>query len=302
MRTYVQRTAAKHVISIFMPKYLLFISLSIIFVSCKMDSPSGNVESTAANKELENKIKQLELDNALKDSMINEALGFFNEIKHNLETISARNEEIRVLSTDPELNEEDKSWILEEIKHINFLREENAKKVGYLREELNKNGLKIQELENMIESLVKEIQWKDEQISALQAELDKLDNDYTRLFNAYQHASISLDLLTEEMNTAYYAYGTEEELTNNNVLVKKNGFLGIGKKILLKDQFNEDYFTAVDVTKVKSITIEGTDIHLISAHQPSSYELVEAPNSTIIKIVSPAEFWKVSKYLVAITK
>ena len=297
-----EHTAAKHVTTIFMPKHLILFALSIIFASCQMDSPTGNGGSAAVDQEMENKIKQLELDNAMKDSMINEALGFFNEIKHNLETISARNEEIRVLSTDPELSNEDKNWILEEIKHINFLREENAKKVGYLRSELKKNGLKIQELENMIESLVKEIQWKDEQIGMLQTELDQLDADYTRLFDAYQHAALSLDLLTEEMNTAYYAYGTEEELTNNNVLEKKNGFLGIGKKILLKDQFNEDYFTAIDVTKMKSITIEGTDVHLISAHQPSSYELVEGGTSTVIKIKSPAEFWKVSKYLVVITK
>ncbi len=285
-----------------MPKYFLLFTLSIIFASCQMDSPTGNDGSLAIDQELENKIKQLELDNAMKDSMINEALGFFNEIKQNLGTISARNEEIRVLSTDPELTPEDKNWILEEIKEINFLREENAKKVGYLREELKKNGLKIKELENMIESLVKEIQWKDEQIQMLQTELDQLDDDYTRLFDAYQHAALSLDLLTEEMNTAYYAYGTEEELTNNDVLEKKNGFLGIGKKILLKDQFNDDYFTAIDVKKVKNITVEGTEVHLISAHQPSSYELVESGSSTIVKITDPAEFWKVSKYLVVLTK
>ena len=152
-----------------MPKYLVLFTLSIIFTSCQMDSPTENGGTAVVDQEMENKIKQLELDNAMKDSMINEALGFFNEIKHNLETISARNEEIRVLSTDPELSNEDKNWILEEIKHINFLREENAKKVGYLRSELKKNGLKIRELENMIESLVKEIQWKDEQIGMLQS-------------------------------------------------------------------------------------------------------------------------------------
>ena len=285
-----------------MPKYLFILIISLLVTSCQMDGSSGESGNAAVDQEMANKIKQLELDNAMKDSMINEALGFFNEIRHNLETIGARNEEIRVLSTDPELTQEDKDWILDEIKHINFLREENAKKVGYLREELKKNGLKIQELENMIETLVKEIQWKDEQISMLQTELDQLDKDYTRLFDAYQDAALNVDLLTEEINTAYYAYGTEEELTQNNVLEKKNGFLGIGKKILLKDQFNEDYFTSIDITKVKRITVEGNDIHLISAHQPSSYELVENGNSTLIKIKSPAEFWKVSKYLVVITK
>lgn len=285
-----------------MPKYFLLLFISASFIGCQMDEPQGGSSNAAADQELQNKVKQLELDNAMKDSVINEALSFFNEIQHNLETIGARKEEIRVLSTDPELSNEDKEWILEEIKHINFLREDNAKKVTRLRKELEKNGLKIRELEVMIENLVKDIQWKDEQITLLQTELDQLDEDYTRLFDAYQHAALSLDLLTDEMNTAYYAYGTEEELVDNKVLEKQNGFLGIGKKITLKDQFNEEYFTKIDKTKQKSITVEGASIRFVSAHQPSSYELSTSGNRTVIKIKNPAEFWKVSKYLVVISE
>jgi chromosome segregation ATPase len=265
-----------------------------------MDGDNSDDLSNASNTELQNKVRQLELDNRLKDSVINEALAFFNEIQENLETIGARKEEIRLLSENPELTPEDKGWILEEIKHINFLREENANKVKRLQGEIKKNGLKIQEMEAMIESLVKDIQWKDEQITLLQNELDNLDAEYALLFNAYTHTALDLDLLTEEVNSVYYTYGTEEELVKNEVLEKKNGFLGIGKKTSLKDKFNESYFTKIDVTKTKKLKIAGQSLHFISTHQPSSYTLKTSGAFTEIIINDASEFWKISKYLIVV--
>ena len=93
-----------------------FILIFVIF-SCKQE-PSNNGESGGSNTELENKIKQLELDNSMKDSVINESLVFFNEIQSNLEAIGSRKDEIRAVSDNKEVSPEDKKWILEEIQNI----------------------------------------------------------------------------------------------------------------------------------------------------------------------------------------
>ena len=123
-------------------KFLSIVAISLLVFSCKQEpEPTNKVEN--GNKDLENQIAQLELDNAQKDSVINESLAFFNEIKSNLESIGVRKDEIRTLSENPELQPEDKNWILEEIRHINFLREDNARMVKRLNAELEKNGLKI---------------------------------------------------------------------------------------------------------------------------------------------------------------
>ena len=167
--------------------------------------------------------QQLELDNALKDSLINESLAFFNEIKSNLEKIGIRKDEIRVVTSNDEISVDDKSWILEEIQHINYLREENANKVRRMLKQMKENGLKIKELDLMIESLIKDIQWKDEQITLLQSELNTLDREYSVLFDSYQEQAMIVDGLKEEMNTVYYAYGTSTELKENGVIEKKNG-------------------------------------------------------------------------------
>lgn len=282
-----------------MLKILSIVTLSLLLFSCQQESDPGT-SSNGGDKDLENKIAQLELDNAMKDSVINESLAFFNEIKANLEEIGVHKDQIRVLSDNPELEPEDKQWILEEIRHINFLREDNARKVKQMNAELKKNGLKIEELEIMVESLTKEIQWKDEQIELLQNELAGLDQQYSKLFDAYQEVAITVDVLTYELNKVYYAYGSESELLENSIIEKKNGFIGIGKKLKLRNDFTSDYFTEADVTKKKSFTIRGENAHLITAHPASSYELVDGGATSEIKILDASEFWKISKYLVVL--
>ncbi len=284
-----------------MLRFLPFILVAFTLFSCVQDQPSGQNDPQDADMvDLQNKVKQLELDNAMKDSVINESLAFFNEIKSNLEAIGIRKDEIRELSSNPEISNDDKEWILEEIKHINYLREENANNLRRMQKQMKESGLKIKELEVMIESLMKDIQWKDEQISLLQEELHNLDQEYSKLFDAYQAQSIQLDQVTDEMNSVYYAYGTEKELKDNGVIDKKNGFMGIGKKMSLREDFNDSYFTRIDATKKKTLTVEGTDVRFITYHPKSSYTLTEEGNRTRIVITDASEFWKISKYLVII--
>lgn len=281
-----------------------FFSLSIILLvisaSCVQDKKTDDSTNDFASNDLslENKIAQLELDNAMKDSVINESLAFFNEIKNNLETIGVRRDAIRDISKNPEVSGDDKTWILEEIQHINYLREENANKVKRMRAQVKENGLKIQELELMIESLVKDIQWKDDQIDLLQNELNNLDKEYSALFDSYQEQAIVVDGLKDEMNTVYYAYGTITELTENGVIEKKNGFLGMGKKTSLKDDINDQYFTKIYASKTSKVGIQGTKLHFVTVHPSTSYSVTEDGNKSTIEILDPSEFWKFSKYLV----
>ena len=283
-----------------MPKFLSFILLScLILTSCKEDTPVGDDYSDVTDvTALQNRIDQLELTNELKDSVINESLHFFNEIQENLQAIGIRKDEILVISNNPEISNSDKEWVLEQIRQINFLREENANKVKRLNEEMKSNNVKIHELEVMIESLLKDIQWKDEQISLLENELNELDAEYSKLFSAYQNAEIKIENLTNDMHTVYYAYGTAKELKANGVIEKHNGFIGIGKKLTLRDGFNDKYFEKINADKKKEIMIEGTGVHFVTVHPTSAYEISEEGPRTRITISDPSEFWKASRYLV----
>lgn len=285
-----------------MPKSLSLIILSLVFLaSCSQSSESSDSSSDSGDlSELENKIAQLELDNSLKDSVINESLQFFNEIQTNLEAIGIRRKEIQDLTTNPEFSSSDKTWVLEQIRQINFMREDNAAKMKQLQDEMEKNKFEIESLKTMIDGLLKDIEWKDEQISLLQSELDALDSEYSKLFDAYQEKSLQVDQLTSEMNTVYYAYGTAKELSANGVIEKKNGFIGIGKKIKLKEEINDDYFTEINALKKTSIGIDGDHAHFVTVHPVGSYELTSTNGRSQLTITDASEFWKFSKYLVVV--
>ncbi|XOV68379.1 MAG: hypothetical protein ACFHU9_04225 [Fluviicola sp.] len=282
-----------------MQKLLLPLLMGIALFSCqqKAENESANVPE---DKEKDNRIAQLELENAMKDSVINESLAYFNEIKANLEAIGIRRDEIRELSENPELAAEDKKWILEEIRRINFLREDNARLVKQLNSELDKSNLQIKELEVMVESLMKDIQWKDEQIALLQEELDRLDHQYSVLFDAYQEQAVVVDNLRDKLNTVYYAYGTSEELLDNKILSKNNGFIGIGRRLEMRKDFDASYFTKTDASTQKTINIRGKDVRLMTEHPGDSYTLKENAIGTLLTIKDASEFWKISKYLVVL--
>ncbi len=285
-----------------MPKFLYFtIVCLLLMVSCSENSDDSESSSNSAKSiDLQNKIKQLELDNSLKDSVINEALLFFNEIQTNLEAIGIRRKEIQNLTSNPEFSPNDKTWVLEQIRQINYMREDNAGKINQLNAELKKNKFKIKELETMISSMMKDIQWKDEQISLLKSELNQLDSEYSKLFDAYQEKAIQVEYLQTEINAVYYAYGSSSELKQNGVIEKKNGFLGIGKNVSLKDKFNEKYFTKLNAKDKKVITVDGANPRFVTTHPSGSYRMSTENGRSKIAITDVSEFWKISKYLVVV--
>lgn len=279
----------------------IFTILTLSLITACSNDPSTTATTEPKNgDDLQKRIAQLERENSQKDSLINESLEFFSEIQTNLESIEIKKDELRIISTNPEITPDDKKWILEQIRHINFLREENAKKVNQLSKKLKESGLKIKELNNMIDELISNIRARDEQIGILQDELGSLDKAYSKLFDAYQEKAELVTELTDELNTVYYSYGTEQELAKNQVIELKNGFIGIGKKIKLMDDFNEKYFAKIDLTVEKEIFIEGTELKFVTDHPSKSYSLYRVGKNTKIKILNPREFWKVSKYLVVI--
>lgn len=281
----------------------LVISSLLLLTACNnekaVDLP---VEDGGEIAKLRNEVRALEMEMSEKDSMLNESISTFNEIQENVAKISLKEREIRIKSGDVNLNQEDKQWIIQEIQNINFLREENIKKVNKLNKELQAKDLKINDLQLMVNRLAEQVQSQEDLIASLQVELANLDREYSKLFDAYmEQAELALETM-RELNKVYYVYGSLEELKKNNVIVQEGGFIGIGKKASIKDGFNEEYFTETDKHKTKKITVIGKKIRVISDHPSSSYSVEEKGGTKIITIKNVADFWKISKYLVVIVE
>ncbi|MEX2483428.1 MAG: hypothetical protein WED10_02660 [Brumimicrobium sp.] len=282
-----------------MKKIIFVFSLFALF-ACKEETTTDN-EPKGENEELiqlRNKVKQLQLDNEVKDSVLNESISYFNEIQENLAKINVKQEEIRIKSSDPEFTNDDKEWVLQEIQNINFLRQQNANKVKSLQGKIKDQTLKISELESMIDRLVLQIKSRDEQIESLQQSLADLDMEYSELFDEYQEqVELAMDVM-KELNTVHYAYGTLDELTENGVLVKEGGFIGIGKKTTIADDMNEEYFHHLDKTKTTQLRIVGEKPEMITDHAVGSYEW----DGNKLIILNPDKFWRISNYLVITVK
>ncbi|HZH86510.1 MAG TPA: hypothetical protein VFD77_04270 [Brumimicrobium sp.] len=278
-------------------RYLFLFSLLFIFSACKEDPNDSVTDENMSDTELielRNKVAQLELESSQKDSVLNEAISFFNEVQSNLAIINIKEDEIRVRSNNPEITQEDQDWILKEIQHINFLRKQNAQNVNALKKKIADKDLKISELENMTDRLVMQIRARDEQIASLQRTLADLDMEYSELFDEYQQqVELALDVM-KEMNTVYYAYGTLDELIANKVLVRQGGFIGIGKKTNIAEDLNQNYFQQMDKTKVKELNIIGKKPELVTDHPTSSYQW----KGTKLIILDADKFWRISNYLV----
>lgn len=285
-----------------MKKFMLFFSLALVFTACTAEGSSESSESSGDSEEvarLKSELREMESQLNEKDSVLNETIMLFNEIEQNLAMINLKEDEIRFRSNDIELEEDGKQWILQEIQNINYLREENTKKVGELNAALKDKNLQIAELQSMITNLMDKIQVQEEEIEMLRVELADLDREYVELLEAYQEQTQITAETMQELNRGFYAYGTKKELEANGVIVREGGFLGMNRKTGLADNMNDEYFTQIDITRTSSIeVVGGKKLTFITDHPSNSYEVISNGENHNIKIHDPAHFWKVSKYLV----
>lgn len=278
------------------------------------------VIATSGCKEKEK--KQIELltkeNNALraesqsKDSTINGFFQMLNEIESNLAQIKIKENYISKNTTSgTELNQDTREQINEDIKIINELMAKNKRSIIYLSNKLKESNLKVAEFEKMIAQTNQTIQERDAEISVLKDKLTQMDFSIAILNAKVDTLNTEKAQLTETVNkqvetinTAYYAFGTQKELIDNKIIDKTGGFLGLGKTSKLKNDFNIDYFTKADISKLTSLPLSSKKVKIITVHPTDSYKLITNENGVVekIEILDANKFWSASKYLVIVVE
>lgn len=266
-------------------------------VSEEVETGESSDSLVAANKRLKHEL-------AMKDSAINQSIRMFNEIEQNLSEIAEKQGIIRINpNTDPELSGDKKSKIIDEITAINTLLQENKEKVNLLRGKLKKADVKIGELEKMLERLIKDVEQKERTIAELREELSRYDIAMDELTATLNQKDEVIQEKEVEINTAYYVVGTSKELKEQGIITKSGGFIGLGKIKKLREDFNKDYFTQVDISKTREIILGNKKVDLLTTHPKGAYRLKS--NDKVIEkleITNAREFWSVSKYLVVVVE
>jgi uncharacterized protein HemX len=244
-----------------------------------------------------------------RDSVINDWVSTFNQIEEDLEKIGKREDMISLESSDVELTKDSKQKVLEDIQYINSLIDLNKKKIASLNAQLRKSGGSIKGLQEKIAQLEASIKEREGEIKELKLALVDKDFEIGQLNERMEGLQMTIARKDErinnqidEMNRAFLAYGTYDDLKEMGLVTKEGGFLGLlGRKEALVEDFSDTTFSEIDMTEVKSIPVNSKKVKLITEHPTDSYELVHGDDEQMIasiEIKNPNEFWKISKYAV----
>lgn len=287
-------------------KKFLFVLSVVVLASC-----GQHKKEIARMQAAQDSIAQLGVQ---KDNSILEFIGAMNEIQSNLDSIKTI-EKIVSVQTAPgtELKAEAKKRIIEDIAQINNLLQKNKELVKSLQGKLRNSNMKIVELEKMIDNLTKQVGEKDVEIASLKQELEnlhvnvsdlsqKIENITAESEKAIQEKNQAIEAKTNELNTAFYAFGTKKELTEKNVIEKEGGVLGMGKTLKMKKDFNRDYFMKIDIREFSQLPLNTKKAKLVTYHPDGSYHFTGTKTVESLVIDKPEDFWKASKYLLIVVE
>jgi len=242
---------------------------------------------------------------------IQDFLKGFNEIQENLNEIKEKEQIITIKSTDAELDVAAKDQINEDILTIYELMLENKETIETLKKKLSSASYKNTELQKTIDLYTASLDEKDKEITSLKEQLASLNIDIENLNSQIENLNSNVDTLTqiteeqdeiineqdEKLHTAYYVFGTKNELKDHNILTKD----GIFKTLKIDDEFDKTYFTKIDIRDLKKINLNSKSATILSNHAESSYRL-NTKDKTVesIEITDYEKFWEKSKFLVIV--
>jgi len=282
-----------------MKKSIYLFTIIVLIISCN----NSEIER------LKDENNKLLAERNSKDSTINEFFVTLDHIEENLSLIKSKEGVIsRGTSQNNEITEDTRQKIYGDIQFINELMEKNKREIASLKSKLKTSNLKIKKLEEMIVRYEQQLQNRDLEIEQLKQKLISLNFTVESLsasIDTLKQSNIAKDEQlaekNQELNTAFYAIGTEKELKENKVISKTGGFIGIGKNQKIQQDFNTDYFKKIDITKTTSINIGAKNAKLLSTHPSESFKWeVNGKKTEKLIITNYKDFWRFSKYLVIV--
>jgi predicted RNase H-like nuclease (RuvC/YqgF family) len=283
-----------------MKKILYLVALLPLAFGCGGNKQEGLLTAEDSLRAINGGQKVLIME---QDSSIQSFIRGFNEIQDNLDIIKEKQKIVTASSKDVETRKSKEEQIIADIQAIYDVMNKNKQRLSAMKSKLSESKTQNAELEKFITRLTAEIEAKDLQIEDLRTQLEQMNVTMTNLNINYEEAKQESQVKTEKLNTAFYAFGTAKELTKNGVLTKEGGFIGLGKIQKMKDDFNKNYFTQIDVSTTNTIVLGAKKAKLITTHPSSSYKIEGADGKAEkLQIINAEEFWGTSKYLVIVVE
>ena len=281
-----------------MKKVLLFVVALLSLTAC--NQKNGSESKLVQQADSLNRII------AQKDNEINDMIGTMNDIEEGFRAINAAEERVSVARQGE--GSSAKERIQENMQFIKQTMQQNRELINKLRNQLRQSSVKGDQLRRTLETLTQQMEEKDAQLKALQAELQAKNIQIEELSEQVSDLSTNVSNLKEEsseksqtisqqdkqLNTAWFVFGTKKELKEQHIVEDGE---------VLRSNFNQDYFTKIDIRVDKEIKLYSRSAKLLTDHPASSYKLEQDANKQyVLRIENPSKFWSTSKYLVILVK
>ena len=279
--------------------HILAIAAAIGAASCTDNKPAADPAAMAQKDSLESII-------ASKDAEINDIVGTLNEIEEGFRQINEAENRVNVAKDGEGTNKAQQ--IKENVKYIAGVMQKNRELIAKLKKQLSQSSIKGDQLQATIENMSKQLEEKEAQMQQLRLELDSKDikiseldetvknlsTDVTNISEESSQKSQTINVQDKQLNTAWYVFGTKDELKEQKILD--------GGKVL-QSNFNKGYFTKVDIRNMPELKLYSKSAKLMTTHPSSSYTLAQDGNKQyVLRITNPQLFWSTSKYLVVLVK
>ena len=284
-----------------MKKLSILAVCALAIVSCKNEAPKQDL----ATDQLRDSLNQII---AQKDNEINDMIATFGDIEEGFREITEAQSRVTLAKQGEGTNSAKR--IKENMQFIQQTMRQNKELINKLKQQLRESSFKSEELKKLIDNMQQQLEEKEAQMQALREELDKKDIHIAELDETVANLNTDVNQLTEEttqksqtisqqdkqLHTAWFVFGTKDELKKQNILTKDGMF---SKTRLLEKDFNKDYFTKIDIRIDKEIKLYSKSAEMLTSHPSSSYTLApDANKQYVLRITDPDLFWSTSKYLV----
>ena len=281
-----------------MKKALLFVVALLSLTACNQKG-SGDDKLVQQADSLNRIIAQ-------KDNEINDMIGTMNDIEEGFRAINAAEDRVSVARQGEGASAKER--IQENMQFIQQTMQQNRELINKLRNQLRTSSVKGDQLRRTLETLTQQMEEKDAQLKALQAELQAKNIQIEELTEQVSDLSTNVSNLKEEsseksqtisqqdkqLNSAWFVFGTKKELKEQHIIEDGE---------VLRSNFNQDYFTKIDIRVDKEIKLYSRSAKLLTSHPAGSYKLeTDANKQYVLRIENPSKFWSTSTYLVILVK
>lgn len=221
-----------------------------------------------------------------------------DQIRDNLKllkyTVDEQKERIARLESQLAKRDDDQAHRLQAI--ITSLKSQLAEKdamIARLEKEIESKNFSIAQLTQTVDQQKTHIDKLNTHVSDLNTHVDNLNTQVEAMEEESQEKDIKIasqQREVEKLTTAYYRFGTKDELLKLGILQGS----GLARKKFNASGVNNANFRTISTGEERTFTIPGRKPEIMTQHPAGSYTL----SGNTLTITNPARFWSVSHYLV----